>query len=63
MARRRIVLGVEVRVVRELPEGVEATGLLNPARVYVRPELAGSPRLPAIVAGVVNALYRASLSA
>lgn len=60
---RRIVLGVEVRVTAGMPEGVEATGLLNPARVYVRPELADSPRLPAVVAGVVNALYRASLPA
>ena len=52
-----------MRVARELPDGLEATGLINPARVYVRPELADSPRLPAVVAGVVNALYRASLSA
>lgn len=60
--RPLIVSGVEVRVA-ELPEGVDATGLLRPARVYVRAELAASPRLPAVVAGTINALYRASLPA
>lgn len=69
MPRRRplIVLGA-TEIAAELPEGLEATGRAGTrrrpgARVYVRRELVTSPRLPGVVARVVNGLWRAHVAA